>query len=295
MVDKPVDKPARRRFRVSIRVLMLVILVLAVWVGWTVNRAKRQEAAIKNILRLRGTVGLSYTYQHDGDFRPFLTDDPPAPKWLLALSGPEYFRTVNFVGYAQARRPPSPIIDLSVFGGLPDVHELELDSTTFDDSDMVHVRRLELTRFMANDTPLGDDGLACLAGMRKLSEIGLADTRITDKGLTHLATMPMLKTVNLAGLKVTDAGLAYLSKLTNLRSLTLSATLISDAGLVHLSGLKQLIWLGLSGTHVTDAGLEHLKALPRLKSLTLPKTGVTDAAIERLRDAFGQSILIDQE
>jgi hypothetical protein len=295
MVDKPPEKPARRRFRVSIRMLMLAVVLLAVWLGWTVSRERRQAAAIRNIVRLGGVVGYSYNYiEERGNYPPFPSGDPPAPKWLLPWVGPEYFRTANFVGFAWTRQPTSLMVDLAPLEDLPDVHVLDLASTTFGDSDMAHVHRLKLIRFVANDTLLGDEGLAYLGGMARLWEIGLAHTRITDKGLTYLATMPKLKTVDLRGLRVTDAGLANLSKLTNLEYLTLSDTLIGDRGLVHLSGLSQLKSLDLSGTQVTDAGLEHIGALPRLKFLALPKTGVTDAGINRLRDAIGDVIRIDQ-
>ncbi len=121
------------------------------------------------------------------------------PQWLLKLLGPEYFCRVNFVSLAGSRQETRAIRDLAFLDGLPDVRVLHLDSATFADSEVAHARPLKLIRFLAEDSSLGDEGLAYLAGMNEVWEIGLAGSRVTDAGLEYLARMPRLRFVDLRG------------------------------------------------------------------------------------------------
>jgi len=312
----PDQKPRKWRPRMPVRVLMIVILVLSVGLALTVSRAKRQEAAIEKITRLGGIVGYDYNYWDDrgnyppspsgdspaprwlrlggligGSARPgarfgLPNEDPPAPQWLLKLLGPEYFRRANFVSLAAFRQKVRAIPDLAFLEDLPDVRVLHLDSTSFADSELAHARPLKLIRFLAEDSSLGDEGLAHLADQAELWEISLSGTRVTDRGLTHLAGIPKLRFVDLSRLRVTDTGLAPLSQLPKLESLTLTETQIGDDGLAQLAGLGHLKFLNLAGAHLSDAGLSHLKALPGLEGVVLPKTGVTDDGVADLKHAI---------
>jgi Leucine Rich repeat len=309
MIDASAQQPRKRRFRLTVRVLMLVIVALCVVLARTVSRAKRQEAAVAKITRLGGVVGYDYNYWEErGNYPPWPSDDPPAPRWLLLgrpaaqsarrgmpnddppaprwlleLLGPGFFRRANFVALCEFRPKVREIADLAFLDDLPDVRVLVLNSASFADSELAHARPLKLVRFLAGDSRLGDEGLAHLAGMAELRGIELSRTRVTDTGLAQLAKMPKLRFVELSGLKITDAGLAHLSRLTDLESLTLAETLIGDDGLAHLAGLPRLRSLGLRGTHVSDAGLAHLRAQPALGSLDLTGTHVSDAGLAHLK------------
>ncbi len=59
------QKPRKWRLRVTVRVLMIAILVLAVGIAVPVSRTKRQEAAISRITWLGGIVGYNYNYWED--------------------------------------------------------------------------------------------------------------------------------------------------------------------------------------------------------------------------------------
>ena len=310
------EKPRKWRLRVTVRVLMIVILILSVALAFTVRRAKQQEAAIARITRLGGIVGYDYNYWEErGNYPPWPSGDPPAPRWLrlwgliggssrrgprrglpnegapapqwlLKLLGPDYFRRANIVSLAGSRPTRRAIPDLMFLGALADVRVLHLDSATFADSELAHARPLKLIRFLAEDSSLGDEGLACLADMNELWEIGLAGSRVTDAGLESLARMPRLRFADFCRLKITDTGLARLSRLTALEHLQLAETLVDDAGLAHLAGMGRLKLLDLTGTRVSDAGLVHLKALPALKWVALPKAGVTPHGAADLQRAI---------
>jgi hypothetical protein len=81
VADEPEGKPRKRRIRVTVRVMMIVIVVLAAALAPTVNRAKRQEAAVAKITRLGGIIGYDYNYYEErGNYPPWPSGDPPAPR-----------------------------------------------------------------------------------------------------------------------------------------------------------------------------------------------------------------------
>ena len=50
------SKPRRRWFQYSLRTLLVLVTVLCVWLGVTVNRARKQREAVAAIQELGGTV-----------------------------------------------------------------------------------------------------------------------------------------------------------------------------------------------------------------------------------------------
>ena len=95
-----------------------------------------------------------------------------------------------------------------------------------------------------------DAGLKELAGLHKLTSLGLAVTQVTDAGLRELAGLSNLATLDLSETKVTDAGMKVLTgRLDNLASLDLSSTLVTDEGFKDLAGFKKLATLTLAGTN----------------------------------------------
>ena len=339
------QKPRKWRFRMSIRVMMVAILVIALVTALFVTPAKRQEAAIGRITALGGVVGFDYNFWVErGNYPPWPSGDPPLPDWLrfggliggkgnptgstgmpkegppvpgwlLKPLGPEFFRRANFVSVADLNKKLRPIPDLAFLADLPDVRVLRLDSRSFADAEMAYARSLKLIHFFANDSSLGDEGLAYLQDQAEMWWLELPRTRVTDAGLAYLARMPKLRFVDLSGLKITDAGLAHLAHLGELERLELAETAINGEGFAQLKDLYKLQVLNLKGTRlndtglaqfknfpglrgvsmsrtdVTDAGLVHLKAMPGLKYVELPKPGVTEQGVADLKQAMPKLII----
>ena len=109
-------------------------------------------------------------------------------------------------------------------------------------------------------------GLAPLAGLTGLRELGLSHTQITGAGLKYLRGLA-LERLHLSGSPVNDQGLAHLSEIASLRDLALAYTDVTDAGLAHLESLGALQRLDLAGTDVGDKGLPQLG---RMTGLTVP-------------------------
>ena len=92
-------KKRLRWFRFSLRTMLLVVVVFAVWLGVQTNRARRQREAVAAILQLKGTV--IYDYQQVSPSRLLFNSkaQPRAPAWLRQLVGDEYFQEVAVVHF----------------------------------------------------------------------------------------------------------------------------------------------------------------------------------------------------
>jgi hypothetical protein len=112
-----------------------------------------------------------------------------------------------------------------------------------------------------------DADLKMLANLTQLKTLKLdAASNITDEGVKNLAGLKQLTDLGLAQTKVTDAGLKSMTGLTELKNLALGFDNITDAGLESLAGLKKLENLGLPFTKVTPDGVKKLQqALPNCK------------------------------
>ncbi len=109
-------KRARTRaFRFSVRTLLVLMLGVAIWLGFIANAANRQKSAVAG-LRQAG-IAVHYDYQVEALTRSELTfseghkarwlypsnftnqvpTHPNAPSWLRRMTGDEYFQVVSTV------------------------------------------------------------------------------------------------------------------------------------------------------------------------------------------------------
>ena len=124
--------------------------------------------------------------------------------------------------------------------------------------------------FMQLNPTIGDDSLAPLSDLTRVTELWLDYVGLTDRGIQNVSQMQRLEELSLDSTKISDAGLAPLSKLRSLKKLSLCNTAITDAGLVHLAKIRSLKYVFLDGTQVTPEGVRKLKqALPALKTTSI--------------------------
>ncbi len=255
----PASRPWRRSLRFSLRGVIVLVLVIAGWLGWLVRSARVQREAVAAI---EGADGGGFLYDWQWSSGKSIPGGKPwAPRWLVDLMGVDYFSNVTSVWLQSSSAETDAAI--AQVGRLNRVQSLNLYQSS-----------------------LGDTGLAHLRGLSTLSELNLGGTEVTDAGLANLKGLNNLSVLNLSATHVTDAGLAHLKGLTTLTSLDLQGTKITDAGLAQLKGLNNLSFLSLNLVPVTDAGLAHLKTLPKLSVLCLDRKPVTDAGIRDLEHAL---------
>ena len=85
------------RFRLSIRSPLLLVLVIVValpftWLAIALTKARAQKEAVKAILDVAGWTCADW--QVDDSPLPLPNAEPPEPRWLRNLLGPEFFDTV---------------------------------------------------------------------------------------------------------------------------------------------------------------------------------------------------------
>ncbi|MGE3410020.1 MAG: leucine-rich repeat domain-containing protein [Pirellulales bacterium] len=257
MTDLDRPKLPRRRFRFSLRTLLVSIALLSLplsWIGWNMRQAARQRESVEEIRKEAGFESIRYDWQYtsgpDGGWRI------PWPNWLRKQLGDDFFYRVVYVR------------SLKTNAGLAHLENLQ------------HLRELDLWTY---DSEVTDAGLQHIKGLSQLEVLSLRATKATDAGLEHLRGLSRLRTLNLSQTQFAGTGFQHLKGLKQLRDLDLSRTLVSDVGLAHLKELKQLESLNLWATQVTDAGLEHLHGLDQLRSFDVNVNVVTNAGLLKLQ------------
>jgi hypothetical protein len=81
----------RRRFALSLRMLMLLVLVAGSFLGWRARRASIQRRAVAAIERAGGFVMYDFEIGPDGP-KVGPKPQPWAPKWLRRAFGDEFFQ-----------------------------------------------------------------------------------------------------------------------------------------------------------------------------------------------------------
>jgi hypothetical protein len=177
-------RPVRRlRFRLSIRMLMISVLVIGGGFGWVVHRAMVQRVAVGAVLKAGGSV--YYDWQLLGDGRPNPTGTLRWPSWMVKRLGVDYFGTVRQAFLINR----------------------DLDR----DLDAAQLGRLEwIERLYLTGPGVTDQHLAHIEGMTKLRGLDLEGSQVSDEGLRYLLRMKSLEAVNFKGTRVTDAGVERL-------------------------------------------------------------------------------------
>ncbi len=112
---------------------------------------------------------------------------------------------------------------------------------------------------------IDDDAVAQLSAFQHLSKLQISNTPISDDGLSHLAGLKQsLRDLTLRFCpNITGAGVQHLTELSKLRLLVLGSTPISDDAVQHLKQMKSLRVLDLYYTKISAKGAAELqKALP---------------------------------
>ena len=115
-------------------------------------------------------------------------------------------------------------------------------------------------------TPISDEGIAHIGGLRKLKFLNVFRTNMSDAGLASLRGLTELETLLMGGTKVTDEGLKNIEKFAKLKKLSIFRTAVSDTGLKSIEKLSALEVLLIGESKVTDEGAKALQAkLPKIR------------------------------
>jgi internalin A len=280
----------RRKLRLSVRSLLVLVLVIGGWLGWTVRNAKIQREAVAAIRLAGGTVTYHWDKRRTRSASPFAK--PWWPKWLVKQLGVDYFgHAVDVALTSNGRKGeehwiPIKQLALTRVAALDQLENIALSGSFVRDEDLACLGTLsKLEGLSLENTSVSDVGLSHLARLAALQRLELGANKVTDDGLKHLAGLTKLRFLSLADNRITGVGLEHLTELPELRHLVLAHNPIDDAGLAHLTGLTRLTNLDLSATQVTDAGLAHISVISSIKSVDLKWTAVTKTGLKDLNSA----------
>ena len=315
----------RRWNTIGLRGLMLLVLVIGLWLGWTVRKARQQREAVKAIQNFGGHVlydwefvngpgvvppGYSVWKPSWGKFIP--GRKPKVPGWLRRAIGDEYFQDIAHVSLLVNIAEGTSTWPLAnqtfadeAFRRLSTqfrVRTLQLGGEQISESNLAYVGRMSSLEelLISWGRVITDESFAHLAGLTNLRILYFSNSNLTDKGLKHLKGLHRLEILHIRGYVFSDEGLAQLRGLTHLKDLSLSysyslgsgAQKITDRGLDSLCDMKDLEFLDLSGWQVTEKGLDKLRGLKNLKVLFTGDKGISGhdllskEAKERLKAAM---------
>jgi hypothetical protein len=275
---------------------MLLVLILAVFLGWRVNKARQQRRVVAAVKQYGGWVHYDSEFV-SGKLTP--GQEPWAPHWLRAVLGDEFFRELSYVSlvydYPGGKRAENanakPCEDLlAQLVSQTGLKTLLMQRTQATDEGLKLIGQMTGLEDLCiwNPTSITDSGVAHLAGLKNLKTIHIDSSPITDKSLVLLSTLPRIEELSLQDNHFSDAGFLHLKGENTLKQLTTGRGdfQVTDAGLAGLKNFQKLELLDLQNSQVTAGGLEHLKGLSSLKTLWLSNTSITDHELKPFRQSM---------
>lgn len=148
-------------------------------------------------------------------------------------------------------------------GPMKSLRNLRIAGSIVDARAVTALGRLqELYHLVIEDTPLGDDGVAAIAGC-PIGKLTLHTVGCTERGAAALARGGR-----------------------GLKTLVLRSDAIGDSGAVEVAKLRGLTYLTLTGAVVGDRGAEAIARMPNLDSLDLRSNHIGRRGLEAILDAW---------
>jgi hypothetical protein len=269
----PQSPPRRWGWRFSLRMLLLVQLALALFVGWIAVRVHsfQQQQIVQRI--------------PDGKRTSLNVQTRPAsPQWFWGRVGQILGVPAEDVIAVRVDFHALSTVEAESLGRLPQLEELHLAYGLEEAAAMRPIANLprlsRLNLYDAERRGLDDETLRPLAANRTIKWLTIHSVQVTDEGIARLATMPNLEVLDIQYAKMTIAGLWPWISENRLRVLNTPLRLTSSdcAELAELKSLRDL-----SAYEVDTAGVEALAQLPKLRRFTLRGPLTTRLAEESLR------------
>lgn len=255
-------KTKRRWWQFSLASLLLLMTVLAIFLGFWADSARRQQRAVQWVKEHEGQVLYSSEIQRSPTHSP----SPPGPAWLRKWLGIDYLDFVE-TAYVKGRVTDADLATLT--RDFPRLKQLTIEQAAsvsdagFTDlaKGLPHLTYLEIEQ----GENITDVGLAALQGLHDLERLHLDCPQMTDASLTHVESMQWLESLSLQSNHITDTGLAHLQPLKKLYFLELNCP-ITDNGMEHLTGLSGLLRLYCRGAPSDTARRHIARALAQITS-----------------------------
>ncbi len=288
---------SRSLFRFSLRSLLVVISVAAVWCAFHANRG-RYERSVERELIAAGAKVDSGLDRVTGKPR----DPSTSERFLRSVFAQRFIRRVQ-----SQHKPLVPELLDRVW------HLPHLESVSFIDCQLSdhHFQSLGYATGLEMLQLLGpgptDEGLKGLESLKQMRYVHISQADVGDATLRRLAGLQWLETIELHGTSITGQNvpslacrrtlirfaandspfhndfLATLAACRNLQYLELVRTEISDDGVAHLRGHPSLQIVELGAENLTDVSLEIAATIPQLKQLSVPGKRMSKKAFQEFQ------------
>src|SRR5438067_11575517 len=122
MSAKPLRGFWRKRFRLSVRVWLILVLLLGGGLGWIVRAARVQREAVAAIRKAGGHVAYNWEWKNGhwllSGGKPLA---PNAPRWLVHTLGIDFFGHVALVSISLPDDPDEVFTHIGQLEGLEDL------------------------------------------------------------------------------------------------------------------------------------------------------------------------------
>ena len=280
-----------RLYRFRLRTLIIVISMLAIWLGLLTYRAETQRKAVEVIERAGGKVS-EYSRGFTVKF---------APKWIQELAGEHYFFTAKSVQFSSVQSnsifpelidwTPSPISreTIRAISRLPHISSLTFDHNPVRFNDIAELTELTSLKVLqlsfAPDSSFRDTSqLLRLSQFIELRTLIISELPKVSGQLSFLRNLSKLKHLTIESAQLGQEDLKHIGTLSKLESLTLGGIAIDGATLASLKSLEVLLLR--DELELSDEIFEALVSLKHLKGLGLPYSSGSEERIEELQHAL---------
>ncbi|PQO36574.1 hypothetical protein [Blastopirellula marina] len=298
----------RRRFRFSLRELLIVTFVLSIplaWLGRSYFRAQEEQAIIDQIENLGGQVYFGYELKTLVNSQS--RHEPPGPKWIRTLLGEHIFATVHRIRIPQNQLTDEIVAKLARLRAL---ESISLNSDQVTGKSLGYIRRMpHLESLWLESDKIQPEDLKKLVDFPSLTILGLKGAAASPQHLQQLPPLPRLKTLKISESLATDEHLLPLSRFPQLRHLSLrnvpgvqfnDPTTFSELSLLRilevfngeltdqsfraLASASNLDTLRVDKQSLTRQMLAQLNGHPKLRSLSFRQTNINDDDLSALDD-----------
>lgn len=164
------------------------------------------------------------------------------------------------------------------------------------DAMLVHVTRLEMLKRLIWYSSISNEGLRCIAYLKKLQVLVLADcSALTTEGFSHLQLLPLLKSLTMCDVHaLNDYDMHIISELKQLEVFDFLADNddLHDQGLAFLKKCHKLKMINLTGFKaLTDDSLKHCLDIASLRRLRI--MGSPRLTVNALLDVYSRVTNVD--
>ena len=217
--------PAERRFRFSVRGMLIGVTLVALWIGLIgveLLRSGRQAVVVRELAG-RGAVVQYYGWDDRRELvgRIFRCDPHFKVRWICITRNQGLSALLEHAD------------------DLPDLDCVTFEGANVTDASLAHAEELnrfpKLSQCLFNSCQVTGAGLERLAALRTLEAVSLYDCgKVTDSGVAHIAQLTQLRELRLADIPISDAGMVQLRNMPNLSRLILRQTEVTEEGILAL-------------------------------------------------------------